>query len=119
MNNLLPTEEEIEMILDALSYFVPYHQQRVLNEEVIKAAQRVAKKAEASLNVEAFETAFAPKSDPMGFVNDLKSEIDAKATAKLVNKAAEEVTCLSAKIVNLREFLAGKTAERAIDELLK
>lgn len=123
MRDLLPSEEEFELLLQALTFYEPKALALIGDEEVLKAAKRLSEKAEKkSENEEAFDKAFGTKSSldaNITFINDLIKETDLEAVGAKAKKAKDDMTLLSAKLIRFRDYCRTVTTEEAIRDLLK
>lgn len=120
-SELIPTEDEFEVLIQALTVYSYQTAQRIANEEVIKATQRMDSKTGLSENEKAFAV-FAPKGDDSGadsFLNGLAKEIDQESILQKCKNEADKLTLLGAKVIRLRNECRKLGTHRAIDELLK
>jgi hypothetical protein len=123
VSELLPTDEELDLLVEAINYYRPRLGQLIATEEVLKATQRLSEKVEPkSRNEKAFDTAFAPKDNEKGeeaFLSDLVGEIDQKALKVRCKDEDDKLTLLQAKLIRLREECRRLGTDKAIVDLLK
>lgn len=123
-SELLPTDAEFDIILEALGFYKGRARELVMNEEVLKATQRISTRANkdvAERNGELFVEAFQPKAEDaiLDFAKDLAKEIDTKAIQTRATKAGEDLTLLMAKVIKLRDRCRDADVQGNIDVLTK
>ncbi len=122
MKDYVPSDEEFEVIIHALSHYCFQIGKMVANEETLRATLRLTEREIArSENDVAFD-AFAPKDESQdgitAFTDSLIKEIDQKAILSRCKEEGEKITVLQAKIIRLRDEVRGLNTDEAIRDLL-
>jgi hypothetical protein len=122
---VVPTDEEFDMILLALEGYTAKLTEGLAVAEVLKANSRLVARASKAPSPDetAFDTAFGSGSkDSLAgartYLSDLTKEIDSVGLKRKAAEAKEKIVLLSAKVIRLRDQLRAARTDRAISDIL-